>query len=408
MSAGGRRAGRRDPSAPGAVSGVAFGAVSGDPSNAASDTVTGVATGAVGGAAQASGGAAVLLRDCVRARPGERLLVVREPDDGGYYDRETPDAVARTARELALRVYVTEAPTALADEGERAAFVETLTGFDHVVFLARVGDQLRFDASARLPSATMCYALERDALDSAFGTACHEGLCAVRALVDAALAGAAEVRVSCPRGTDYRGRVASRPACASEDTPVKRFPMLVPAALPTAGFSGRVVLSRFLVGTGSHFYEPYWLALDDDVVARVAGDRLLRFEGRRADVARVNAHYADVAARYDVDPWCVHSWHAGIHPACRFERDAREDMLRWSGSAFGNPRILHFHTCGDYAPGEISWTVLDPTVHVDGVALWEDGRLHPERLAGGETLLARHPRLAARYREPDRTVGVGD
>lgn len=357
-----------------------------------------------------SDGAIALLRDCVRGRPGERLLIVREPDDGGYYDRDAPETTARVGRALGLRVYSTEAPIALADASAVEAFVDTLDGFDHIVFFARVGDQLRFGRGARLPSATMCYALGRETLDSAFGTACHAGLCEVKALLDETLASASEVHLSCPRGTDYGGRV-TKPAGASPDdgeTTLKRFPMLVPRAVPAMGFRGRVVLSRFLVGTGSHFYEPYCLPLASDVVAEVDGERLVRFEGADAEVARVNAHYADVAGRYGIDPWHVHSWHAGIHPACAFAGDARGDMLRWSGSAFGNPRILHFHTCGDYAPGEISWTVLDPTVRVDGVALWEGGALHPERLPGAEALFARHPKLRERYRAPTRQIGIGD
>ena len=356
-----------------------------------------------------SNGALGLLRDCVGARAGERLLIVREPAGAGYYDAEVPERVERTARALGLRVRATEAPTALVDGRASEAFVGTLGGVDHVVFLARVGDQLRFGTPVRLPSATMCYALEGRTLDADFGTVSHAGLCAIRALVETALAEASEIRVSCPRGTDYRGRVApeSGPAStAASDTVLKRFPMLVPRAVRTRGFRGRVVLSRFLVGTGSHFYEPYSLPLAEDLVAHVEGDRLVRLEGSAEAVRRVNAHCADIGARYGADPRCVHSWHAGIHPACTFAGDARRDMLRWSGSAFGNPRLLHFHTCGDYAPGEISWNLLDPTVSVDGVALWEAGRLHPERLPGGAALLARHPRLAALYRAPRREVGL--
>jgi hypothetical protein len=30
--------------------------------------------------------------------------------------------------------------------------------------------------------------------------------------------------------------------------------------------------------------------------------------------------------------------------------------------AFANPRYLHFHTCGNYAPGEIAWSLFDVKV----------------------------------------------
>jgi hypothetical protein len=258
-----------------------------------------------------------------------------------------------------------------------------------------------------MPPATMCYTLGRDMLDSAFGTACYQGLCEVKQFIDQAMSNATSVRVTCPRGTDYTGRPRFSEGC-NKDVSLKRFPMLVPKPVPASGFSGRVVLSRFLLGTGSHYYEPYSLSLNDDVNAIVENNRLLRFEGDAQEVARVNAHYEDIAKRYSVDPWYVHSWHAGIHPACTFPDDAEHDLIRWSGSAFGNPRVLHFHTCGDYAPGEISWTVLDPTIYLDGVPVWQRGNLHPERLPGGENLLAHHPRLADMYRMPLRNIGIGD
>lgn len=365
-----------------------------------------------------SAGALGLLNDCVGGLPGERLLIVVESEGTGYFDEDAARVTTRAARALGMRVYQTEAPAALADADEIAAFIETLSGFDHVVLFARAGDQIRFSGSARLPSTTMCYVLGSAELDSPFGTASHPGLCEIKALIDTAFATAGEVRVTCPRGTDYtghpRGRetasggLPNRLAGSASDVAVKRFPMLVPQPIGAADFAGRIVLSRFLTGTGSHYYEPYCLTLETDVLAIVEGERLVRFEGCPEEIERINAHYEDIARRYAIDPWFVHSWHAGIHPACAYTDDARNDMLRWSGSAFGNPRILHFHTCGDYAPGEISWTVLDPTIKIDGVAVWEAGVLHPERLTGSKAVLSKHPRLRESFRAPLREVGLTD
>ncbi|MEE9320063.1 MAG: hypothetical protein V3U76_06415 [Granulosicoccus sp.] len=352
-----------------------------------------------------SAGAMGLLRDCVGGQPGERLLIVEEPQGVGYYDDEVPHMTAAAGRAMGMKVYATEVPAGLSSPDELAAFVDTLRGFEHVVFFARVGDQLRFTETSDMPPSTMCYTLNREMLDSAFGTACYQGLCEVKSFIDDAFAAASEVRVICPRGTDYIGQLdhsGNPPA----DVSLKRFPMLVPRPVPARGFAGRVVLSRFLVGTGSNFYEPYTLTLDEDVHAIVEGNRLVRFEGIESEVARVNAHYVDIAKRYDIDPWYVHSWHAGIHPACEFSADARRDLLRWSGSSFGNPRLLHFHTCGDYAPGEISWNVVDPTIYLDGTAVWENGYLHAERLPGGAGLFDAHPRLRELYRVPVRNIGI--
>lgn len=352
-----------------------------------------------------SQGAVDLLRDCVGGHSGQRLLIVEEPAGCGYFDNDAPRLTAAAARSLGMIVYATEAPLSLSNAQEIAQFIDILKGFDHVIFFARVGDQIRFTDDAGMPPSTMVYTLDREMLNSAFGTTCYKGLCEVKALIDAAFAAARQVRVTCPRGTDYTGQV-TQSSSPGKDVSLKRFPMLVPKPVSAQGFSGRVVLSRFLTGTGSHYYEPYTLLLDNDVFAVVRNSRLLRFEGSASEVDRINAHYSDIAARYDIDPWYVHSWHAGIHPACTFDHDAREDMLRWSGSAFGNPRILHFHTCGDYAPGEISWIVVDPSIFLDDIPVWENGNLHPDRLPGGKALLAKHPKLAELYRLPLRDIGL--
>ena len=102
----------------------------------------------------------------------------------------------------------------------------------------------------------------------------------------------------------------------------------------------------------------------------------------------------------------MHSWHAGIHPACTFQGRAHDNLERWSSSAFGNPRLLHFHTCGAYAPGEICWNVVDPTVIADDVAVWQDGMLQIGDLPGGAALLADHPDLAALFATPLRDIGL--
>jgi hypothetical protein len=356
---------------------------------------------------QLSAGATGLLRDCVKGQPGERLLIVSEPSGAGYYDDDTAKVTAAAARASGLKVYETEAPVALGSSAEIAAFIDVLRGFDHVIFFARVGDQLRFTELAGLPSSTMCYTLDKESLDSAFGTACYQGLCEVKAFIDDAFQKAKHIRVTCPRGTDYAGK-ADWQDYPVADVSLKRFPMLVPKPVPAQGFSGKLVLSRFLLGTGSHFYEPYSLSLSEDVQAIVENNRLIRFIGSESEVARVNAHHEDIAHRYGVDPWYVHSWHAGIHPGCIFPSDARHNLLRWSGSAFGNPRVLHFHTCGQYAPGEISWTIIDPTIYLDDIPIWENGDLYPERLPGGEHLLDTHSRLRELYKKPLRDIGLAD
>jgi len=50
--------------------------------------------------------------------------------------------------------------------------------------------------------------------------------------------------------------------------------------------------------------------------------------------------------------------------------------------------------------------ILDPTIEVDGIALWERGQLHPERFAATARILDADPALAAAFRTPAGPVGV--
>jgi len=351
-------------------------------------------------------GAITLLRDCVGGVSGQRLLIVSEPDGVGYYDDQAPKLTAAAGRAIGMKVYTTQSASFLSNDDDKAILIDSLRGFDHIVFFSRVGDQIRFDDSADLPSSTMCYTLNSQSLNSTFGTACHHGMEEIKAAIDSAFENAEIIRVTCPRGTDYAGKPnwGSKPPV---EVSLKRFPLLVPRPVPSIGFSGRIALSRFLIGTGNRFYEPYHLDLPRDVFACVEGNSITHFEGDSADVQRVENHYRNVSEQLGIDPWYVDSWHAGIHPGCNFETDAKTDILRWSGTAFGSPRILHFHTCGQYAPGEVSWNVLDPTVYLDDVAVWEAGRLYADRIANGTEILSRHPKLAALFANPEFKIGLG-
>jgi len=345
------------------------------------------------------------LRHCVNATAGERILIVCEVENLGYYDEKVAKLVAAAGRSLGMYVYETYTHSLINTDEDEANLIRSINGFDHVVFFARVGDQIRFSANSGIPSTTMCYTLSDASLNSTFGTACHLGMCEIKNAIDVAFENARHIRVTCPRGTNYYGRQHYTTEQKLEVS-VKRFPQLVPRPIPATGFRGQVALSRFLLGTGSHYYEPYCLTLPQDVVAFVEGNRITHFEGAQDQVERVERHYRNISSQFDIEPWYVDSWHAGIHPACQFASNAEADILRWSGTAFGNPRLLHFHTCGEYAPGEISWNIVDPTIYLDSVPVWENGRLYPDRIPACEDILIAHPNLAAIFANPARDIGL--
>ncbi|MCP4070308.1 MAG: hypothetical protein GY742_01040 [Hyphomicrobiales bacterium] len=157
--------------------------------------------------------------------------------------------------------------------------------------------------------------------------------------------------------------------------------MGVPIPLDASRFSGRVALAHFLTPTGSKSYHPASIGLDGTTFVDVNDGRITGFSGEVDQIASIEAHYNMVATKFGIDRNIVHSWHAGIHPGCSYPASAARDPDRCSNTVFTNPRFLHLHTCGNYAPAEIFWMILDPTISMDGIKLWGNGRLELERFS---------------------------
>ncbi|MEX0282371.1 MAG: hypothetical protein AB3N13_14400 [Arenibacterium sp.] len=346
-----------------------------------------------------------LLGVCGGLRSGQSLVILHEADDAGYYAPGMAGTVAVYARELGIATKLIEVPFAPLGGELCDTLRAAMANSDATLFLARLGDQLRFCADMGQVNVIMCYALDCEALASCFGRVPHNAMLSLKDAANTALISAREIRVTCPLGTDLRGSFGIAPEAVPDDVHVRRFPMLVFAPVPADNFSGVIVQSGFVVGTGTHFYEPYAIPLENPVQVSVEAGRMVGFDGLPQDVARLRGHYHRIGDQFGVDPFQVHSWHAGIHPGCAFDGPASSDFHRWSGSAFGNPRLMHFHTCGDSAPGEISLNLLDPTIALDGVDVWSEGCLDPSKLPGGAEILHATPHLARLFQDPKRQVG---
>lgn len=155
-----------------------------------------------------------------------------------------------------------------------------------------------------------------------------------------------------------------------------------------------MALSDSLTPTGNRCYAPAVLPLENTVFALFEEGRITGFDGPAPEVARIRAHYRAVADSFGIEPFTVHSWHAGIHPGCPFYDPGAGDRDYWSNSVFSSPRLLHFHTCGTTAPGEIAWNLVDATVLVDGTPLWDAGRLMPHAFARTAEALEASPSLS--------------
>lgn len=349
-------------------------------------------------------GARNLLIDCANCQPGDKVLIIHEICDAGYYDPDLGQTLSDVAHLNNLRAKMISVPfsSEVCDPDE--ALLAEIAKADCTIFLARLGDQIRFRPNNVKSTQVINYALDCEMLASSFGTTEYNAFDRLKDLVNAALSGASDIHVTCPAGTSFRG-APPRFANAPCDTTLKRFPVSVFAPVGSKGFQGRIVQKGFLTGTGSQYYSPWACELKEPLFVLFDGPRITGFEGSARDVAAAKAHYAFVGGKYGIDPYCIHSWHAGIHPGCEYRQTAGSNFERWSGSAFGNPRLLHFHTCGDYPPGEISLNVLDPTVRIDGVAVWEGGTFYPERIAGGAALLDEYPTMRSAFENPARNVG---
>jgi hypothetical protein len=345
-----------------------------------------------------------LLVNCAECQVGQSVLFVYETELDGYYCPNLSRDLVTVSKELGFVPSLYGVPLsrdATDVDAQLAALIETV---DCVVYLARLGDQIRFKSMTTGTTQVMSYVLDCDMLGSAFGEADYNGFSALKGLIDRAISSACDIHVTCPAGTDYRG-TAQDFNPKGGDTTLKRFPLSVFTPVPSRGFSGRIAQVGFLTGTGSHFYAPWSCEVKDILFVNIEGSRIAGFDGAEADVTAAKAHYEMVGKLYNIETYGVHSWHAGIHPGLSYTQEASKHFERWSGGAFGNPRILHLHTCGGYPPGEISLNVLDPTVRLDGVAVWEEGRLYPNRLPGGAELLETFPEMKDIFAHPHKAVG---
>ena len=348
-----------------------------------------------------------LLFRCAGGKTGQSLLIVHEASNQSFYDPLLASIISRHAKSLGFSVTFEEVGFYPNVKELGPQLLKAIQLADHTLFLARIGDQIRFRSGFEKLNKIINYALDCDILASEFGTTDYRGFEALKAAIDKAMKNAGYIHVTCPAGTDFSGNLKSLQKDLV-DVDIKRFPMSIFTPVTTLNFSGRIAQNGFLVGTGSQYYIPYACALKETLFVDFEGNKITNFHGCQEDIAAAENHYKFVGKKYAINPYFIHSWHAGMHPACKFSGPASQSFERWSGSAFGNPRLLHFHTCGEYPPGEISLNIVDPTIVLDGIAIWEGGQLHLSRLTGGSKILNEYPAIAHVFENPSNDVGLSN
>ena len=348
-------------------------------------------------------GALNLINGCIDDVTGKSVLLVCEDPELGWYDSKSPTMVATCLREMGAKVSIL--PVGMPQNGPIAEIQTAMDSMDEVIFFSRIGDQGRFDPHYVSPHSTMCYARTASMLGGAYGHLDHHAMIMMKNAVNDITLDAAHIKITCPQGTFIEGSPEISKTEGNEVV-VSRFPMGMPQPVLAGGFKGEVVLSHYLTSTGSKVYEPGFLELDTKVTAKMEGNRITGFSGSDESVTMIRDHYNHVAKMFGLDAFNVDSWHAGIHPQMYYDEHMSNDPVRWSNTVFTNPRFLHFHTCGKIPPGEICWMVVDATVTIDGVALWENGRLYPERFVETKAVLDFAPELAKSYANPCKQVGL--
>lgn len=329
-------------------------------------------------AAAAVEGAKNLLSNCVCLKPGDSMLLVEEEFGLGYFDEHSPKIIADEARKMGAQVLTISTPRVDGPEAVPPALHAAMEHVDHTVFLNRIGDQMRFKSLPGNGSKTMVYTLEQNMLASRSAAIPHRLMVELIKRFNAEMSQRKTWRVTCPAGTDVSGEMPEYMAKQSDDSgnfTVGLFPASVHKPVPAQNMNGRIVIQRFITGTNTNVYSPEVHFLDSPIIATIRDGHAVDLEGSEATVTKFKAHSKMVADLFGLDQTFIHSWHGGLNPGVTYFGKAKDDPVRWNGMIYGSPRHLHFHTCGDYPPGEINWHIIDPTIRFDGEAFVENGEV---------------------------------
>jgi len=349
-------------------------------------------------------GARNLLENCAELRPEETLVIIREDPELGWYDESITNALFDQVRSMGIEPTLLE--VGKPNNDKNSAAIKAVDRHDCTIFLARIGDQSRFESLAPGKKTIMCYVRDAQMLASTYGCANYKAFLHLKQAINDILLRADEIRITCGYGTDISGKKFSREKEAPSDVSVRRFPLGVPQPIDASGLSGRVALVNYLTPTGSKIYEPASIEINDVVFAHVESGKIVDFTGKKRDVNNIRNHYKKVSEQFNIQENNVHSFHAGIHPGNTYLTSAADDPDRWANTIFNNPRILHFHTCGNYPPGEICWMVIDQTLAVDDKNLWFEGRLRVKDFEQTRQCMEKWPELSPIFEHPAQAIGL--
>ncbi len=319
-------------------------------------------------------GAFNLLKNCLHIKEGASVLLVLEPDDS-FYHSDVTEVFKNCLNELNTEV-TTMAPQLISDPKNFPIRVaDAMQNNDHTLFLSRIGDYIRFVPLPGNVTPATSYTLNPDMLGSPYATICNELMRTLQHRLEDELMRAKQWRIRCPLGTDLKGDFCWPSLAGGQDDEltVSLFPVATFKPVPGCSANGQVALSRWLMPGGAAKIENADMNINGIVHAHIKNGNLDSFSGAASEVAKLNKHYDYISNTLGINRNRIHSWHVGINPQTRFDQPADDYLDLWSAISFGSPRYLHFHTCGDEPPGEIAWSVFNPTITIDGNTYWDKG-----------------------------------
>ena len=340
-------------------------------------------------------GAKNLLINCAELSSSDRLLIILEDPSLGWYEADIATLIISEAERMGIRTkkLIVGAPKNKSNN----AVEELINQHDCTIFFARIGDQDRFAKSTLKKKRIMSYARNISNLASSFGSTNYQATLEMKDEINNLFYKSKSIKIECPLGTNLSGKVLINKTVTQNDVSVTRFPIVVPMPINASSFSGEVIISNYLTSTGSKVYQPASLNLRENIVAKISNGRIDKFLGNLTDIKNVNRHYEKVSELFTLDRNVVHSWHAGLHSGISYNFKVEDNPDRWANTIFPSPNYLHFHTCGDYAPGEICWMIKSPIIKIDGIPLWENARVKVENFKSTSKLLLKWPELERIY-----------
>ena len=322
-------------------------------------------------------GANNLLFDAVKAKAGDRLLIVGEQGENTHFERDVCDAVFAAAKAAGIDAQVQSFEVCNSANDFPESLSETMDSVDHTVFFSRLGDQVRFCSTPGSGSKTMCYALNADYLASEFCRIPHSLLTRLHdSLVDK-ISNSYQFEITCSMGTALRGNLLTT---TTEDTDnnsftafeVGLFPQTIFPPLCCSKMSGKLVLKDWLTSSSTVIYDDSVYYLATPIVATITNGKITQLDGNSEHCAALEKHFYRVSEIVGGEAMSVNSWHTGIIPATWYSGRARDDLERWGSVSYASPRITHFHACGS-DPGQIGINLFDASIQFDDEIIFQDG-----------------------------------